>query len=94
MTSKRTEPSSKFYLESWTVYPSWNFNTSSEICGLSKRLLTDTDTNKICIGACGHAFHYDELSKWFVTQRKNNEAIVCPTCRVPWKYVGVDEEFK
>lgn len=89
MTTLRKEPSEDIILVEWQPVFTWRYKCQTQICGLTKRHLTDLDDgDEVSIGACGHAFHHSALMKWFETQKKDSTSLLCPTCKMPWKYTS------
>ena len=59
---------------------SWNLDLYNQECAICRNSIID-DNEESVVGVCGHAFHYNCISKWLKGNKK-----VCPLCNCKWIY--------
>ena len=59
---------------------SWQYDCLNHDCPICRSSI-ELNTNHICIGSCGHAFHTNCLHNWF---RQNIMTKNCPICNKKW----------
>jgi len=79
----------RFVIEKCSLITQWAWDTTNDCCPICRNSINedsitnenDPDVNSVVVvGTCGHAFHYDCISRWLKTSK------YCPLCNGVWEY--------
>lgn len=82
-------PKPRFTIEKCSFITQWAWDTINDFCPICRNSVNedsitnenDPDINSVVVvGLCGHAFHYDCISRWLKTSTN------CPLCNAKWEY--------
>ena len=82
-------PQPRFVIEKCSLITQWAWDTINDCCPICRNSVNedsitnenDPDINSVVVvGMCGHAFHYDCISRWLKTSKN------CPLCNSIWEY--------